>query len=174
MINLFVPFHKQSLLMSLQDSLTIGYMAFATGMILFSIFVLQYVLMQSEILMDIPIFVEAIESIAIFDYVALSVVVASTLASTYLASRINANPLFLPISGLFLGLAVLISYMLTRIPQEMAEHMVVAEIFESAGLTAIVLSNLHIFVLVSGLIGMVATYALTGGRRAGGGRRAPL
>jgi len=45
------------------------------------------------------------------------------------------------------------------------------------GLTSLVLANLHVFVLISGLLGIVGTYALTGnspGRTGGGGSRAPL
>ena len=159
--------------MSLQDSMTIGFMAFKAGMILFAMFTLAFVLSQADPLMEMEAFQEAVDALMIFDYAAPGVVVASTIASVFLASRIDANPLFLPISAVFLGLAVVVSYFLTMVPAEMADHMVVAEVFDMMGLTSIVFMNLHVFVLVAGLIGMVATYALTGSGR-GGGRRAPL
>jgi len=69
-----------------------------------------------------------------------------------------------------------VSYFLSLVPGAMGENMVVAEVFEMMGLTSLVLANLHIFVLISGLLGIVGTYALTGNSpgRGGGGSRAPL
>ena len=160
--------------MSLQDSLTIGYMVFYTGMVLFAMFTLGHVLSQSDVLMGMDPFVAAIDALMLFDYASIGVVVASTVASVFLASRIEANPVFLPISMVFLGVATFVAYALTVVPDEMAEHTVVAEVFGDMVLTSIVLSNLHVFVFVAGLMGMVATYALSGNRRGGGGRRAPL
>ena len=160
--------------MSAQDSFAIMYSIFAAGFTVFSMFTLAYVLMQSERLMEFGGVEAAVNAIMIFDYLGIGVVVASILSSIYLASRIRANPLFLPISAVVGGFAVIVAYFISLVPSEMAEHTAVAEIFEMMGLTSLVLGNLHLFTLVAVFTGIVGTYALQGSSSAGGGRRAPL
>ncbi len=159
--------------MSAQDSFAIMYSVFAVGFTVFSLFVLAYILGQSDQLMEFEGVEAAVNAIMIFDYLGVGVVVASTVSSIFLASRIKANPLFLPVSAIFLGLAVTVSYFISLIPEEMAEHTAVAEIFDMMGLTGLVLGNLHLVVLVAGFLGIVATYAFSG-NSPGGGRRAPV
>lgn len=159
--------------MSAQDSFAILYSVFAAGFTVFSLFTLAYVLMQSERLMEFGGVEAAVNAIMIFDYLGIGVVVASILSSIFLASRIRANPLFLPISSIVGGFAVVVAYFLSLVPEEMAEHTAVAEIFDMMGLTSLVLANLHLFTLIAVFTGIVATYALTGSSN-GGGRRAPI
>jgi len=163
------------LVMSAQDSFAIMYSAMAFGFLIFGMFTLVYVLGQSDQLMQLEGVEAALDALLVFDYLGVGVVVASTISSVFLASRIRANPLFLPISFVMLGFAVTVSYFLSLVPGAMGENMVVAEVFEMMGLTSLVLANLHVFVLISGLLGIVGTYALTGSSgSSGGGSRAPL
>lgn len=161
--------------MSMQDSLTIGYMVFSVSMLVFALGLLQYVLTQSSTLMEMEAFQEAMQAMKLFDYMGATVLVGSFVSSLYMSARVSARPIYLPISFVFLIIATFVAYIFTLIPGEMAASSgVVGEVFSTFALTSVVLSNLHIFVLVSGLIGMIALYALQGGSSAGGGRRAPL
>jgi len=160
--------------MSMQDSLTIGYLVFSVAMLVFGLGLLQYVLTQSSTLMEMEAFKEAMEALKLFDYMGATVLVGSFVSSMYMSARVSAKPIYLPVSFIFLIIATFVAYVFTLIPSEMAESSgVVAQVFSTFGLTSVVLSNLHIFVLVSGLTGMIALYALQGSS-AGGGNRAPL
>ena len=155
----------------MQDSLTIGYYVFAVGMIVFGIGLMQYVLMQSSTLMEMEAFSESMAALELFDYMAVAVLVGSFVSSMYLSARVNAKPVYLPIAFIFLAISVFVAYVFTLIPGEMAENSVVAGVFDTFGLTGLVLSNLHIFVLVVGLMGMIVLFGLSSG---GGGTREPL
>ena len=161
--------------MTAQDSFTQAYLFFGTGMVIFAAMLVAYVLSQSQFLMDMAPFQAAVDAVLIFDWAILAVIVGSIVSSAFLGSKIDAHPIFLPISVLVVGLATFISYGFTRIPEEMAEHTVVANVFDMMSLTPVVMQNLHIIVMVSSFITLIATYALKGrsGRR-GGGTRAPL
>lgn len=159
--------------MSMQDSLTIGYLVFAVCMLIFGLGILRYVLTQSTTLMEMQAFKEAMAALKLFDYMGVTVLVGSFVSSLYMSARVSAKPIYLPVSFIFLIIATFVAYVFTLIPGEMAESSsVVSQVFNTFGLTSVVLSNLHIFVLVAGLVGMIALYALQGS--SGGGRRAPL
>lgn len=160
--------------MSMQDSLTIGYLVFAVCMLIFGVGVLRYVLTQSSTLMEMQAFKEAMEALKLFDYMGVTVLVGSFVSSMYMSAKVAAKPIYLPVSFIFLIVATFVAYVFTVIPGEMAaSSSVVSQVFSTFGLTSLVLSNLHIFVFVSGLTGMIALYALQGSS-GGGGRRAPL
>jgi hypothetical protein len=158
--------------MSMQDSLTIGISVFIASITVVVIGVLRYVFMQSQFIADMTAFQNAASAVGFFDYIPLAFLLGSFISSMYFSSKIRAKPIFLPVSFLFLSVSVVVGYVLSLLPAEMAEYTVFGEVFSSFGITSIVMQNLHIIILVVGLIGMVSLYALQGGR--GGGRRAPL
>lgn len=160
--------------MSMQDSLTIGYLVFSMALIVFALGLVKYVLTQADPLMEMDAFREAMEALALFDYAAPAMLVGSFVSSLYMSAKVKAKPIYLPVSFLFLAIATFVGYIFTVIPEEMAKQTVAGEVFASMPLTSAILSNMHFVVLVSGLAGMIALYALqnnTGGR---GGQRAPL
>lgn len=160
--------------MSMQDSLTIGYLVFSTAMIVFALGLVKYVLSQADPLMEMEAFREAMDALALFDYAAPAMLVGTFVSSLYMSAKVKAKPIYLPISFLFLAIATFVGYVFTVIPEEMAQQTVAGEIFASMPLTSAILGNLHMVVLVSGLAGMIALYALQGSVNTGGGRRAPL
>ena len=163
--------------MSLQDYFTIGYLSFYTVMILFSISLVAYVLGQSEFLMDMEPFEEAINTIQYLDYASLGVVVGGTLSSVFLASRVSSNPLFLPVGFVLLVFSSFVAYIISLVPEEMSSaNSVVESVFAGLPVSSLVVGNLHVFVFVSGLLGMISVYALSNSPNAGrgGGRRAPI
>lgn len=159
--------------MSMQDSLTLGFKVFSVGIMVVAIGIVQYVLMQSSRLMEMEAFAEGIQALSLFDYAAPAVLVGTFSASMYLSARVQAKPVFLPFSFLFLIVATLVGYIFSVIPAEMAQQTVVGEVIASLGLTNLLLGNLHMVILVTGLVGMITLYGLQTGDR-GGGRRAPL
>ena len=157
--------------------MTIGVTLFGAILVLFSVFLLQGILLESEFFASSEVFAQAMAGVQMLDYVSIAILAGSFVSSMIMASRIPAHPVYLVLSFIFLSISVFVSYVLSIVFTNMAGNSIVAGVFDRMFFSSIIGQNLHIFVAVIGFSGMIAVYALSNTdfrRGRGSGRRAPV
>lgn len=104
-------------------------------------------------------------SLQVFDYGFVSILIAMLILVVYLAYQIPTNPIFLPISLIFLAIIVLLGTFYVNIFNKFAQTSAMQSAANSLPWVTTLMQNFHIVSAVLGTVVIIAMYSSRGVRK---------
>jgi len=108
---------------------------------------------------------QASVSLQIFDYGFIAILISLLLATILLAYQIPTNPIFLPVSIIFLAIIVLLGTIYVNVFNKFSQTSFIQSAANSMPWITTVMQNFHVVSAVLGTIVIIAMYSSRGVRR---------
>jgi len=154
---------------SLQDMVYVGAVALGVAITLLVAFQLNSDITEqfdnSTMINNTRPMEQAQTSLQIFDYGFITILISLLVATILLAYQIPTNPIFLPVSIIFLAVLVLLGTIYVNVFDKFSQTSFVQSAANSLPWVTTVMQNFHIISAVMGTIVIIAMYSSRGVRR---------